>query len=120
MNALIGQIDYTLSQILAGDHHIVMTKKPKLQQGAHPPGRVFALNAAGELVPHTNAGAGLTPECVLLEQIDTGTAPTNGPDDAAPFCVHGVARLAKLTDSAGDAPDAAAIAALQAAGIYLV
>ena len=56
---------------------------------------------------------------MLLEQIDTGVAAA-GPDDAAPFVVHGVVRAAKLTDSAGAAPDAAAIAALKAKGLYLV
>lgn len=116
MDAVIGNLSYGSRQVLHGDHHIVVTKAVKADQGEHIPGTVFAVDGSGDLVPLDPAAYGTTQtvKCVLLEQTDTASV------DAAPMCVHGAVKKDVLVDKDGAAVIAAVITDLEALTIYAV
>lgn len=116
MDAVIGNLTYGSTQVLHGDHHIVVTKEVKADQGEHDPGTVFAVDGSGDLVPLDPAAYGTTQtvKCVLLEQTDTADV------DAAPMVVHGVVKKDVLVDKDGTDVISDVIADLEALGIFVV
>ena len=93
--------------------------------GDHPP--VFRWGVPADSCPAMGAG-------MLLTAADGKISPSNGSgaivgvldepfeagDASLKYLAHGTVKLAMLKVSGGDAPDASALAALEAAGIYPV
>lgn len=94
----------------AGHDPVILAGKVKADQGTLPVGLVVSRNDAGEFIPH-EAARGV--DGILDEAVDTTV---NG---SALYIAHGSVRLDVLkADTGGTAPDAALLAAIQAAGIY--
>ena len=116
MNAVLGTLEAGLSTVISPIHPpVIKTMEAKADNGTLAMGLLVAKDANGDIVAYEPAGAAPLNACVgvLSQEIDTAE------DDAAPVIRHGtVIRELLLVGAA--APDAAALAALDALGIFAV
>ena len=115
MNALLGTMDLDTSSVMDMTHPpVIKTMEAKAANGTLAAGLLVAKDSGGDIVAYVPGGASPLNVCVgvLVHPIDT-TA-----DDAAAVLRHGTVVQSKLLVGSA-APDAAAVAVLEALGIFV-
>ena len=116
MNAVLGTLSYGASSVISLIHPpVIKTMKAKANNGTLSAGLLVAKDSNGDIVAYDPGGSSPVNVCVgvLAQDIDTTT------DNAAAVVRHGTVVLEKLKVGAG-APNSAALAALEALGIFAV
>lgn len=117
MNAIIASFNVSQSAVVDPTHPPILgTLKVKAANGVLPEGLVLAKDSNGDVVAYDPAGTGPTASLAVIVGVLAHDCDTNK-DDAAVVLKHGTASLSKLLVGVAE-PDAAALSALQAFGIY--
>lgn len=117
MNALLATFNISSAAVIDTTHPPILgTMKAKAANGTLSEGLVLAKDANGDVVAYDPAGTGPTASLAVIVGVLVHDCDTTK-DDAAVVLKHGTVYLPKLLVGAA-APDAAALAALEAFGIF--